>query len=181
MTKTEYNNWVTNTYLTANSYKNSGKINVLFNGDKTLVMIIDLTTMVTRSEIIKNDNTREAVAIAFTRLKGEKVPKITNAPEYERVPYGSNYYTIVIKDGRMFTDNYAEMNDEYDANCFETNNYFHTEERAKEVLDKIKMLLRLDVCMMLFALIISHYIVAVNINILYLIVFQKNSGKYLML
>lgn len=144
MTKTEYNNWVTNTYLTANSYKNSGKINVLFNGDKTLVMTIDLTTMVTRSEIIKNDNTREAVAIAFTRLKGEKVPKITNAPEYERVPYGSNYYTIVIKDGRMFTDNYAEMNDEYDANCFETNNYFHTEERAKEVLDKIKMLLRLE-------------------------------------
>lgn len=144
MTKAQYNDWVTNTYLTADSCKNSGVIDVIFNHNKTSVMVIDLIIMATRSQVIKNDNVREAIAIAFARLRGEKVPKITDASEYERVPYGTDYYTIIIKDGKMFTDNYAEMNDEYDRKCVDTNNYFHTKERAEEVLNKIKMLLRLE-------------------------------------
>lgn len=144
MTKTQYNDWVTETYLTVDSCKSLGTIDVIFNHDKTSVMVIDLITMVTRSEVIKNDDTREAIAIAFARLRGEKVPEIADTPEYGKVSIGSNYYTIVIKDGEMFTDYSIEMADEYDVGCFETNNYFHTEERAEEVLNKIKMLLRLE-------------------------------------
>ena len=144
MTKAEYNTWITDTYLAVNSCENLGTIDVVFNHDTTLVMVIDLIKMTTVKQKIKDNNTREAIAIAFTKLMGGKIPEIENIPEYKRVPYNNNYYVIKIDNGKMFIYNYIDEDDNYDRNYFEMNNYFHTEARAKEVLDKINILLRLE-------------------------------------
>ena len=144
MTKTEYNTWVTNTYLAVDSCKNLGTINVVFNHDMSFVMIIDLITMRTVNQKIKDNDTREAVAIAFTKLRGGKIPEIANIPEYERVPYNTNYYVVHIDNDKMSVNICVDEDDFYDKSYFEMNNYFHTKERAQEILNKIKMLLRLE-------------------------------------
>lgn len=144
MTKAEYNTWITDTYFIVNSCENLGTIDVVFNRETTLVMLIDLIKMTTVKQKIKDNNTREAIAIAFTKLMGGEIPKTENIPEYKRVPYNNNYYVIRIDSGKMFIHNYIEEDDNYDKNYFEMNNYFHTEARAKEVLDKINILLRLE-------------------------------------
>ena len=144
MTKAEYNTWITDTYFIVNSCENLGTIDVVFNHDTTLVMLIDLIKMTTVKQKIKDNNIREAVAIAFTKLIGGEIPKTGNIPEYKRVPYNSNYYVIGVDKGKMFICDCVEENDNYDKNYFEMNNYFHTKERAKEVLNKINILLRLE-------------------------------------
>lgn len=64
--------------------------------------------------------------------------------KFERVDKGAEYYTIyvrnacpdviAIRDNRCFYDNKA----------FTCNNYFYTEERSREVADKINLLLKLE-------------------------------------
>lgn len=83
MTKEEYNTWITDTYFVVNSCESLETIDVIFNHDMTLVMIIDLIKMTTVKQKIKDNNTREAIAIAYTKLLGGEIPKIENIPEYK--------------------------------------------------------------------------------------------------
>lgn len=64
-------------------------------------------------------------------------------PKFERVEYKKQYFGVRVNseiDYGMFT----EIGDMVDNAHFRHNNYFHTGQRAKEVADKINLLLRLE-------------------------------------
>lgn len=64
-------------------------------------------------------------------------------PKFERVEYKKQYFGVRVNseiDYGVFT----EIGDMVDNAHFRHNNYFHTEERAKEVANKINLLLKLE-------------------------------------
>lgn len=66
-------------------------------------------------------------------------------PKFERVAKYEKYYALVFNADAQTTQ--CIERGEYcydDTDCYESNNYFHTRERAKEVADKINLLLRLE-------------------------------------
>lgn len=66
-------------------------------------------------------------------------------PVFERVKKGKNYYSIETgATGKIEAHWRAECNTSYDIKYFKNNNYFHTEERAEEVADKINFFLKLE-------------------------------------
>lgn len=148
MTVDEYIEWVKKTYLMANDYKNNKAIDIVFDNGKTKVMVIDLITMKTVTERIPDVNgiEREAVAIAFTKLRGKEIPNIVlrkDEPEFRRAEKGAAYYAIDSNYNGVVTE-YIENGDQFDDVHAETGNYFLTQERAEEVLKKIKMLFLLE-------------------------------------
>ena len=66
-------------------------------------------------------------------------------PKFERVAKYEKYYSLVFNADAQTTQ--CIERGEYcydDTDCYESNNYFHTRERAKEVADKINLLLKLE-------------------------------------
>lgn len=64
-------------------------------------------------------------------------------PKFERVEYKKQYFGVRVNseiDYGIFT----EIGDMVDNAHFRHNNYFHTEQRAQEVADKINLLLKLE-------------------------------------
>lgn len=131
MTKAEYNTWITDTYFIVNSCENLGTIDVVFNHDMTLVMLIDLIKMTTVKQKIKDNNTREAIAIAFTKLMGGEIPKTENIPEYKceneekirKMPEPQNGWIGKTNSGEWFIVVREPDNDEYYTMVYETGGF----------------------------------------------------------
>ena len=74
------------------------------------------------------------------KLEAEK-----ERPAFERVEEGKKYYTVTVGSySGIFVKGYIEEYMRFDKLNFENNNYFLTKERAEEVADKIKFLLKLE-------------------------------------
>lgn len=74
------------------------------------------------------------------KLEAEK-----ERPAFERVEEGKKYYTVTAGSyNGIFVKGYIEEYMRFDKLNFENNNYFLTKERAEEVADKIKFLLKLE-------------------------------------
>ena len=74
------------------------------------------------------------------KLEAEK-----ERPAFERVEEGKKYYIVTAGSyNRVFVKEYIEEYMRFDKLNFENNNYFLTKERAEEVADKIKFLLKLE-------------------------------------
>ena len=65
-------------------------------------------------------------------------------PVFERVKKDKNYYSLGDFSGKIITHPIPDDGSELHKKRFENNNYFHTEERAEEVADKINFLLKLE-------------------------------------
>ena len=131
MTKEEYNTWITDTYFVVNSCESLKTIDVIFNHDMTLVMVIDLIKMTTVKQKIKNNNIREAIAIAYTKLLGGEIPKIENIPEYKyeneekirKMPEPQNGWIGKTNSGEWFIVVREPDNDEYYTMVYETGSF----------------------------------------------------------
>ena len=74
------------------------------------------------------------------KLEAEK-----EKPAFERVEEGKKYYIVTAGSyNGVFVKEYIEEYMRFDKLNFENNNYFLTKERAEEVADKIKFLLKLE-------------------------------------
>ena len=63
---------------------------------------------------------------------------------FERVKKDKNYYLLGDFSGKIIAHPIPDDGSELHKKRFENNNYFHTEERAEEVADKINFLLKLE-------------------------------------
>lgn len=73
------------------------------------------------------------------KLEAEK-----EKPTFERVEKDKNYYLLGDFRGKIIAHPIPDDGSELHKRRFENNNYFHTEERADEVADKINFLLKLE-------------------------------------
>lgn len=65
--------------------------------------------------------------------------------EFKRADDGEYYYTVAVDRGKATAiSTYDKHGNYYDDTRFENNNYFLTEERAKEVAEKINTLLKFE-------------------------------------
>lgn len=64
-------------------------------------------------------------------------------PKFERVEYKKQYFGVRVN-SEINYGVFTEIGDMVDNAHFRNNNYFYTEERAKEVTNKINLLLRLE-------------------------------------
>ena len=64
-------------------------------------------------------------------------------PKFERVKRGEQYYHVGV-DYDVCVYPLSDTDNHYNKMGYDNNNYFHTEERAREVCDKIKLLLKLE-------------------------------------
>lgn len=67
-------------------------------------------------------------------------------PKFERVEIRKPYWSVGMTpkaEPRCYREGF-EYYEQFHRNCFDNNNYFHTEERAKEVANKINLLLKLE-------------------------------------
>ena len=64
-------------------------------------------------------------------------------PGFERVVHGEQYYHIGL-DYVVCTCPLSDTNSYYNKMDYDNNNYFYTKERAQEVADKIRLLLKLE-------------------------------------
>lgn len=94
-----------------------------------------MTTTEMKQEL---DKLNERVKQLETELK-----KAESEPKFERVAQGEQYYHIGL-DWNACVCPLSDIDIYYNKMCYENNNYFHTEERAQEVCDKIKLLLKLE-------------------------------------
>lgn len=65
-------------------------------------------------------------------------------PAFERVKKDKSYYLLGDFSGKIIAHPIPDDGSEIHKKRFENNNYFHTEERADEVADKINFLLKLE-------------------------------------
>ena len=64
-------------------------------------------------------------------------------PKFERVEYKKQYFGVRVN-SEIDYGTFTEIGDMVDNAHFRHNNYFHTKERAQEVVDKINLLLKLE-------------------------------------
>ena len=74
----------------------------------------------------------------------KKEIKQSEESDFRRKAIGEYYYYLRILGGELDISKTCEEHTDYDISCFENNDYFHTEERANEVLEKIKFLLKTE-------------------------------------
>lgn len=83
-----------------------------------------------------NDKIQEA------ETEKEQLIKEQNEPKFERACHGEPYYYIY---GNNMEVAVASEDSDYTSEvCYIHNNYFHDKERAQEVADKIRLLLKLE-------------------------------------
>ncbi len=73
----------------------------------------------------------------------EKELSTIKEPSFNHVPLDNFYYCFCADDTGLYIDRRKE-NYSYDEHFFNSNNYFHTEERAMEILKKINFMLKLE-------------------------------------
>lgn len=97
--------------------------------------IYDLKRTIKSCENIIKANENE-----IKKLEAEK-----ERPAFERAEEGKKYYIVTADSyNGIFVKGYIEEYMRFDKLNFENNNYFLTKERAEEVADKIKFLLKLE-------------------------------------
>lgn len=69
--------------------------------------------------------------------------EVESEPKFKRVAQGEQYYHIEVGLDACVCP-LSDIDIYYNKMCYENNNYFHTEERAQEVADKIRFLLKLE-------------------------------------
>lgn len=94
----------------------------------------------TKQEIMARINQAEQ---QLNELKAE-LEKLEREPSFERLPEGKKYYTIQGNGGQFFVNDWQESSTLFDKFCHYYNDYFYTGERAREVLEKINFLLKLE-------------------------------------
>ena len=104
--------------------------------------IAQLTELVkTGSEAIKSMETAlKAAEAERDRLADQRRE---SEPKFEKVEFGERYYGVCVN-SEVESRIYNEVGNMRDDAHFRNNNYFHTEERAQEVVSKINLLLRLE-------------------------------------
>lgn len=104
--------------------------------------IEQLTNLViSADETIKN--AKEMITLAEQERDRLVDQRRESEPKFERVEYKKQYFGVRVNseiDYGIFT----EIGDMVDNAHFRHNNYFHTEQRAQEVVDKINLLLKLE-------------------------------------
>lgn len=104
--------------------------------------ISQLTALLISAEgTIKNTN--EMIRLAEQERDRLADERKKTEPNFKRVEQHKNYYSITI-DERINCSVYREEYWGVDDNHFDNNNYFYTRERAQEVANKIKFLLKLE-------------------------------------
>lgn len=73
----------------------------------------------------------------------KELAEAKSEPEFERVVHGEQYYHIGL-DYVVCTCPLSDTNSYYNKMDYDNNNYFYTKERAQEVADKIRLLLKLE-------------------------------------
>ena len=96
--------------------------------------IYDLKRTVESCKNIIKSNENE-----IKKLEAEK-----EKPVFERLKSRNEYYFVHSTGGQFAVDSTPEEYTFFDDKYFESNNYFHTKERAEEVADKINFLLKLE-------------------------------------
>lgn len=79
----------------------------------------------------------------LSELKAE-LERLEKEPTFERVAKGNSYCTIKTNVGQLLISECIEAGSLYDMCCHYYNNYFHKKDRAQEVADKIKFLLKME-------------------------------------
>lgn len=74
----------------------------------------------------------------------EELKTAESEPEFERKLDTELYWYVATNFGEPVIHVEHEAHAYFDDKCFENNNYFHTDERAQEVADKIRLLLKLE-------------------------------------
>lgn len=147
MNKTEFSIWVKGISERINNDK-TVHFHVLPEG---IVIAYDIDKM--KSTISKCDkggildkNTNKA--IAYARLRGFEIPKVEKELRFKNVKYNvgynKEYYSIRLSDKGFVPSWIYEQKHSIDNMDFKNNNYFHTKERAKKVINKMKFLLKLE-------------------------------------
>lgn len=144
VSKEEYDKW---------AHKMYGVLQYDANVNYTRVInrcaMVDLESKKTVFYNSDNDGygTMECMAKAYSELKGLEVPEVEGIEEIKEIPQpwraeeGENYYFVdTLGSVYKFTDNRSFQ----DNRLFETGNYYKTEERAKEVACKIKLILKTE-------------------------------------
>lgn len=103
------------------------------------------------TELIKNGSEAiKSMQVALQAAEEERdrlaVQQKEIEPKFERVKKNENYYYLefgsALETVTIYSD--ADTGHPIDKNRFDNNNYFHTEQRAQEVADKINFLLKLE-------------------------------------
>lgn len=93
----------------------------------------------------KSDEMFERIQKELDEIKWSDNNNECKVDTFERVESGEKYYFICLKDTiNVLAQFEAESFSSYNANCFSSNNYFKTKERAEEVKSKIELLLKLE-------------------------------------
>ena len=146
MNKLEFNKWVE-------------EINETINNDKTVCfdilpkgIVIAYDTDKMKSSISKcgkgdifDENTGKA--IAYARLRDINVPTIEEEPMFNKVKCNEHYYSIRLSSEGFIPPEsswFCQRDTGIDHGNFLSNNYFHTKERAEEVINKMEFLLKLE-------------------------------------
>lgn len=129
------------------------------------------------TELVKNGSEAiKAMEVALKTAEEERDrladQRREHEPKFERVDFDREYYILgcdfkpaVLRDIRCHVDNWR----------YENNNYFHTEERAEEVADKIRLLLKLERLHDTFC---PDYVPDLNDNEFKYFVFYDNFNKH---
>ena len=88
------------------------------------------------------DEQVKALSKQIEQLEKE-LAEAKSEPEFERVVHGEQYYHIGL-DYVVCTCPLSDTNSYYNKMDYDNNNYFYTKERAQEVADKIRLLLKLE-------------------------------------
>lgn len=83
----------------------------------------------------------KSMETALKAAQEERNRFLEQKPKFKRVEKGEIYFTIT---GELNVIQSIEGGYSIDDNKYNVNNYFHTEERAQKVVDKINFLLRLE-------------------------------------
>ena len=98
--------------------------------------------LISAEDTIKNTN--EMIKLAEQERDRLADEREKSEPEFERKLTTHSYWHVATNFGEPIIHVEHETNGRFDDKCFENNNYFHTKERAKEVANKIKFLLKLE-------------------------------------
>lgn len=95
--------------------------------------------------ITKIEEMLKEIQNELNSFKSESKEPEKKEDTFERVKSGEKYYNICLKDTlNVLAQFEVEGFSSYNANCFSSNNYFKTNERAEEVKSKIELLLKLE-------------------------------------
>lgn len=134
MNRKEYNKWVQQ--MQQEYACDKSVIEVVLEDNKMLI-----NKVTAKTEILDKYYSTKELAIAYAKLKDIEIPDLVEEPQRWRAEKHCSYYYI---DSNLCTMQDTDENDLFDKCLFIKGNYFKTAERAKEVAEKIKFILKLE-------------------------------------